>query len=148
MIESKDSLRGLDHSMKTHFFLFLVSFSLIFSGCEEKEKTWSAADLWLMGIAEEKSLEQVPIPQHEEHRRIVCKNYGPGCVAGSGKRIKFKGVEFIVLMFQSTKQAKAEAYRLNQFYSRNWLFDEVTGEPIVESFLRRVYDVKNPHLSK
>ncbi|MGB0454957.1 MAG: hypothetical protein ACPGJV_14700 [Bacteriovoracaceae bacterium] len=126
------------------FKTFAILFLLFSTGCSDEPK-WSPTQMWLAGIAVDSSLEQVPIPQHEEHRRIVCENYGPGCVKGTGKRIKLKGVEFIVLMFETTEQAKTEAYRLNQYYSRNWLFDEVEGEPIVIHFLKKVYDAKNPH---
>jgi len=100
--------------------------------------------MWLMAVAEDPNVRQVPIPTHEQHRRILCQNYGPGCVLGSGKRVELKGVEIVVVEFETEEQAKEEALRLGQMYARNWVFDEVITEPVVKSFIIRVYAAKSP----
>lgn len=107
-------------------------------------KRWSATEMWLMAVAEDPDVRQVPIPTHEQHRRILCTNYGPGCVLGSGKRVELKGVEIVVVEFENEQLAKEEALRLDQMYARNWLFDEVMTEPVVKSFIKRVYGATSP----
>ena len=44
--------------------------------------------------------------------------------------------------FETEEAAKAEAKRLNQYYVRNWLFDEAMNEPVLESFIKKVYNAK------
>lgn len=100
--------------------------------------------MWLMALKEDPDVRQVPIPTHEQHRRILCQNYGPGCVLGSGKRVELKGVEIVVVEFETEEHAKEEAIRIGQMYARNWVFDEVNNEPVVKSFIKRVYEAKDP----
>lgn len=93
-----------------------------------------------MGIEADPTIELVGISNNEEHRRILCKNYGEGCVKGTGRRIKIKKVEVIAIMFKTTADAKKEALKINQYYARNWVFDDVKGEPIQEKFLIDTYN--------
>lgn len=125
--------------MKTIKILLLISLM----GCSGS-KRWSATDMWLLALKEDPNVRQVPIPNHEQHRRILCQNYGQGCVLGSGKRVELKGVEIVVVEFENENLAKEEAIRIGQMYARNWLFDEVINEPVVKSFITRVYEAKDP----
>ena len=130
-------------TQKFFFFLLVVSMS----SCTGKGR-WSATEMWFMAVEEDPNVKQIPIPAHEQHRRVLCTSYGLGCVPGSGKRIELKGVEIVVVEFENEEFAKKEAYRLNQMYARNWLFDEVMKEPVVKSFIKRVYCAEDPHLAQ
>lgn len=85
---------------------------------------------------------EVRIPNSEPHRRVLCRDYGEGCVPGTGRRLSIRNIELIAIAFESETYAKAEAERLNQYYSRNWLLDDVAGEPILIDFVQRAYQAK------
>lgn len=119
-----------------------IFYSLLFlialAGCScSKEETYTQKELWFMGKKVDPTIELVGITQ--EDRRILCPNYGPGCVKGTGRRIKVKKVELIAIMFESEKMARQEALRIDQYYARNWVFDDVKGEPILVDFLVKTY---------
>lgn len=70
--------------------------------------------------------------------------YPDGCIEASPKRFKIRLVEMIVVQYRTTHKACLAALKLNQYYTRNWLFDDVTNEPVLESFVKTVYDAKAP----
>ncbi len=112
--------------------------------CSKEEETYSATDMWRLAQKSEPNIELVPIPAGMEHKRVLCRNYGPGCVQGSGKRIKVKKVELITIQFETVEAARNEAIRLNQYHFANWLFDEVTEEPVLKYFVKKVFNAVNP----
>ena len=120
--------------------IFLLALFLLFS-CTDEPK-YGGRELYSMAQEVDPTIELVPIT--DPAKRILCQNYGPGCIEGSGKRVKVRRVELIVVEFKDIKSAKAEALRLNQYYARNWLFDDVKGEPVLESFVKKVYQASNP----
>ena len=124
----------------------LTIFIILLTSCTGEPSRYSPTAMWFIGYEFDKTIEQVPIPQHEVHRRILCTSYGAGCVSGSGKRILVRKVEMVVVEFKNEKFARAEALRLNGYYVKNWFFDDVTGEPVLESFVRQAYKAKNPRL--
>lgn len=126
-------------------FCFLI-FTLVLSSCSctKDEPRYSTTEMWQMATAVEKDIFLVPIPNHEAHRRILCTNYGPGCIVGSGRRIHVRKVELIAVEFETASAARAEALRINQWHARNWLFDDVTNEPVLESFVKQAFNAVNP----
>lgn len=121
----------------------LLAFTLLLTfSCSEKE-VYTQKELWYMAIEVDPNIELVGIASHEEDRRILCKNYGPGCVKGTGRRIKVKKVEIIAVMFETAEQAKTEALRIDQYYARNWVFDDVKGEPLQEAFVQKAFKAVN-----
>ena len=71
---------------------------------------------------------------------IQCSDYGPGCLGGL--TIKLKHMEVIVVEFQSLSHARAEAKRIGQWYARNFLIDDIMGEPILEKFFAKHFEAK------
>lgn len=126
-------------NMKWILFMALI-FSVL--GCSEK-KVYTQKELWYMAIEVDPDIELVGIANHEEDRRILCKNYGPGCVKGTGRRIKVKKVEIIAISFKTMDQARTEALRIGQYYARNWVFDDVKGEPLQEAFVKKAFKAIN-----
>lgn len=121
----------------------LIFIFLLFS-CT-KEERYTTSEMWSMATEVEPDIVLVPIPNHETDRRILCENYGPGCIKGSGRRILVRRVELITLQFETAEQARAEAKKINQWHAKNWLFDDVTNEPVLESFVKEAFDAKNPN---
>ena len=120
--------------------VFLLT--LILSSCS-REQRWTQREFVDLATDFDENIHQVPIPNHEPHRRILCRDYGEGCREGTGRRLMVrKGVELVVISFESEAYAKAEARRLDQYYARNWLFDDVSHEPILIDFIERVYDAR------
>ena len=75
---------------------------------------------------------------------INFADYVPGVNKVSAKGLSYLKLQFFALEFESEAQAKAEATRLNQYYSRNWLFDRVEGEPILEDLVILKFHAVNP----
>lgn len=55
-------------------------------------------------------------------------------------------VELIAIEFETTEAARQQAQSINQWHAKNWLFDDVTDEPVLESFVKEAFDAKNPNL--
>ena len=120
------------------FFLFLI----ISSSCT-KESRYSSSEMWKLAFKADPSIELILIT--EPTKRILCENYqAKGCIFGSGKRIKVRLVELIAIEFATETDARNAAKTYNQYYAKNWFFDEVKGEPVLESFIKNVYGAKNP----
>lgn len=126
------------------FFIFTILLTLL--SCS-KEERYSASQMWKMAYAKDPSIELVIV--NDPAKRILCENYNvSGCIKGSGKRIKVRLVDLIAIEFDTTENAKAAAKAYNQYYARNWFFDDVSGEPVLESFITEVFGAKNPNSSK
>lgn len=99
--------------------------------------------MWHMAYEKDPTIELVLVT--DPAKRILCENYQvKGCISGSGKRIKVRLIELIAIEFTSEKAAREAALVYDQYYARNWLFDEVKGEPVLEDFIKNVYNAKNP----
>ena len=67
-------------------------------------------------------------------------NYGKGCVKVFS--IKVGLLEMLCIEFESKELAQNEAKRIKQWYYKNWVFDEVTGEPPLEEFIKGAFGAK------
>jgi hypothetical protein len=126
------------------FLLSLCLFLINSCSCSKEEKTFSPSQMWSLAKETEPDVELVPIGAGHEHKRVLCKNYGPGCVEGTGKRIKVRRVELITIQFKTVEDARREAIRLDQYHFANWLFDEVEEEPVLKHFVKKVFNAVNP----
>ena len=75
---------------------------------------------------------------------INFSDYSPGIDRVNSKPLVYERLSFAVLQFENEKQARDEALRLNQYYSRNWVFDKVDGEPILEDLVIVKFHAINP----
>lgn len=75
---------------------------------------------------------------------IKFEDYAPGVNRVNSRPMVYERLGFFVVEFETEKQARAEALRLNQYYSRNWLFDKVEGEPILEDLVIVKFHATNP----
>lgn len=112
--------------------------------CSKDAPIYTNSQMWKLAFQFDPKIELVPIPEGQGDRRILCKNYGKGCKTGSGKRILIRKVEMIVVEFDTVENARIEAQKIGQYHARNWLLDDVTNEPVLESFVKTVYDAKKP----
>jgi hypothetical protein len=72
-------------------------------------------------------------------------DYGPGVNRLESKALVFERLAFFAVSFENSEQAKSEAVRLNQYYARNWLFDRVEGEPVLEDYVIETFKATNPN---
>lgn len=100
-----------------------------------------------MAIKADPTIELVPISVNDESKRVLCSQYNAeGCVEGSGKRILVSKVELLTIQFETVEQAREAALKIDQWHAGNWLFDDVTNEPVLESFVTKVFNAKRPSL--
>lgn len=117
---------------------------LILASCSKKEPRYSVTQIMNIVTSEAAGAQEVFIADFQQELRVICENYGEGCV-GNGKRLRIRGVDLLMIEFANTRAARQEALKLHQWYVRNWLLDDVTNEPILESFVKRHLNAKNPH---
>ena len=53
-------------------------------------------------------------------------------------RVRVRKVEFLIIEFRTVKIARDLARRLDAYYLGNWVFDEVRGEPVLDSWIVNV----------
>ena len=75
---------------------------------------------------------------------INFSDYSPGVNRINSRPLVYERLSFAAIEFETEKQAREEAMRLGQYYSRNWLFDKVDGEPILEDLVIVKFHAKNP----
>jgi len=73
-----------------------------------------------------------------------CIDYGRNCVRGFGAKIR--GLEMVFIEFESESDARQEAIRIDGYYKYNWVMDDITGEPMLERFVVKVYGATRPRL--
>lgn len=126
--------------------IVIITFSLTFissCSCSKEETLYSPSEMWSMASKVDSTIELVAIPNHEEHLRILCVHYHTeGCIEGSGKRIKVRKVQLPVIQFEKEHQACVAAKKINQWFAGNWLFDQVSGEPVLESFVQEAFQAQ------
>ncbi|MDD4973293.1 MAG: hypothetical protein PHY93_03035 [Bacteriovorax sp.] len=75
---------------------------------------------------------------------LKFSDYAPGVNSLESKALMYKRLTFFAVSFDTVEQARSEALRLNQYYARNWLFDRVEGEPILEDYVIETFKGINP----
>ncbi len=119
------------------FFFLAVIVALIFS-CSQSEEKITAVKLFQMAKESEPSLEMVKSSIKDQP--LSCEKYGEGCVPGSVTRVRLRLVTMLVVQFETAQQAKKEAERLGEYSYKNWVFDEVRGEPVLEHFFAKTFE--------
>ncbi len=125
--------------MRLFIFPFFILLSILSASCT-KEVRYSKEDLLKKAQAAEPSV-QLILPR-TINDGISCSAYTEGCV--SGHTVKVKDLDLIAVEFMTEEQAKYAAKKIRGYYVRNWIFDDVTGEPLLEEFVSRVLDAKKP----
>ena len=73
---------------------------------------------------------------------VSCSDYPAGCL--SAHLVQVQNLDFIAIEFNNQAQAQSAAKKINGWYSRNWIFDDVTGEPTLERFVQKALEAKKP----
>lgn len=124
---------------------------------------WSLVLLLLMGVACSKKQEhsglkysaeeflalshEASITSEKGEDGIKFSDYAPGVNKIDSKTLRFNRLVFFAIAFETENEARSEAKRLNQYYARNWLFDRVEGEPVLEDYVITAFKAQNPNRS-
>lgn len=73
---------------------------------------------------------------------VNCSDYPEGCL--SAHVVRVKNLDMIAVEFMSEDEAKLAAKKVRGYYVRNWLLDDVTGEPVLERFVTEGLEAKKP----
>lgn len=116
---------------------FLTFFLILFS-CT-KEVRYSKEDLLKKAQDADASV-QLIIPKIEG--AVHCSDYSPPCM--TAHIVSVKGLELLALEYSSEAEAMAAAKKYRGYFTGNWFFDDVAGEPVLEQFIQKHLDAKKP----
>ena len=120
-------------------YTYLSIILLTVFSCTKEELRFSREDILRLGKKEFQNFKFV-VPPRIGIKLVDCSKYIPKCL--SGYKGKAKLLEFNILEFKNSKEAMMSAKSYNGYYSRNWAFDLVTGEPILERFVKKAFNAK------
>jgi len=123
--------------LKERKSLWIIALFIFLASCSEN-KNPSKFDILRIGEKSDKTI-RTALPSSIDEG-IKCSSYGPNCL--SAHIFVIKKLEAIFVEFQNEESAKFVAEQLNAFYYKNWVFDDVAGEPILENFVTNVYKAK------
>lgn len=105
-----------------------------------KELKYTKEELYKMARVGDPAMEFI-LPKSMD-QGVQCSDYTEGCV--SGHTVKIKHLEMIAVEFDSEAHAIAAAKKIRGYYTRNWVFDDATGEPTLEEFVQKYLEAKRP----
>lgn len=114
--------------MKFLIFLFILA------GCSKSEPNLEREQILAMARKGDPKLEIV-LPKTISEAVVDCNHYEPKCQ--NGYKVIVMGLEMIGLYYLSQDDAKTAAKKIKGYRTRNWVFDDVTGEPILERFVKK-----------
>ena len=123
--------------MKYLFSLLLLLFHFV--GCDERPANVDQLELLELARNAESDISLV-VPKSIDQKLVHCDLYVPQCL--SGYKVKVKGIEVTALMYDKFEDAYKAARRVNGYWFKNWAFDDVKGEPVLERFVQKAFDAK------
>lgn len=126
--------------MRTLLFpLTLLALSILSASCT-KELKYTKEQLLFKALKADPSV-SIVLPKSMTEG-VNCSDYSEGCL--SAHIVKVKDLEFIGVEFMTEADAIFAAKKFRGYYTRNWLWDDVTGEPILEKFVTEHLEAKKP----
>lgn len=106
------------------------------ASCTKKEVIYTKEDM--LALAPQEGSEKVEILLARNLNDVIpCSNYGEGCL--SVHRLRAKNLEFLAIEFTDGALARQAALRIRGWTVKNWLFDDVEGEPVLMRWLEQHY---------
>lgn len=126
--------------MRTLLFpLTLLSLSILSASCT-KEVKYTKEELLAKAKAADPAV-TVILPKSISEG-VTCTDYSDGCM--SAHIVRVKGLDLIAVEFMTQQDAILAAKKFRGYYTRNWLWDDVVGEPILEQFVTEHLEGKKP----
>lgn len=123
--------------MKILFFSLVLS--ILGASCT-KELKYTKEELLAKAQAADASV-TVILPKSMAEG-VSCTDYAEGCMAAHIVRVQ--GLEMIAVEFMTEAQAIYAAKKIKGYYARNWVFDDVAREPVLERFVEKALEAKKP----
>jgi len=113
-------------------FFYIITANTLFIGCEEPPPP-NISQQAMIGMARGGDPEMHILVGNLTAALVDCKKYRPKCKIGY--RVVIKKLSLDALYYETQEDALASANHIQQYLSRNWVFDNVVGEPILERFV-------------
>lgn len=114
---------------------------LFLFGCTGKKTlpNYSNQEFLEMGRSGDPDL-KVIIPSDISETLVHCTDYTPQC--RYGLKVIVKKVQLKALFYEKQEDALKAGLRIKGYVARNWVLDDVTGEPILERFVEKYLKAK------
>lgn len=123
---------------------YLLILLILFS-CTSDAPTYSREEF--LGMAREGDPDlKLVAPKSISHAVIQCTDYKPNC--RYGVKVVVKKLEMGVLFYDEPASALKAAKRIKGYVSRNWVLDNVRGEPVLERFVKEYLKAEPAFTSK
>jgi hypothetical protein len=122
--------------MKSFLIIFII---ILFASCT-KELKYTKEDLFFKANKADSTTTFV-LPKSMTEG-VSCRDYSEGCL--SAHIVQVQKLDFIAVEFMTTAQSKFAAKKVRGYYVRNWVFDDVSGEPLLEKFVEQSLEAKKP----
>lgn len=124
--------------MKIILFLLL---SLTFS-CNDKKEEPNYSKEALYKLAQDADPNVTFVLPKSINEGVNCSSYSDGCM--SAHIVKVKNIDLIAVEYPSKADAIWAAKKIRAYYVRNWVLDDVRGEPVLEKFVEKYLGAKKP----
>ncbi|MBC74749.1 MAG: hypothetical protein CME64_01920 [Halobacteriovoraceae bacterium] len=115
-------------------FIYFAFLFLIGCSCSDEKPNFNKVEVLQMMLDGDPGLE-IMVPKSMAEPLVVCADYLPPCKVGY--KVKINGMEVVGLYYESQKNAYKSAKSMRGYHVRNWAFDQVKGEPILERFFKK-----------
>lgn len=126
--------------MKALIFPLIVTIlSCLGASCTKEVKYSKEA---LLAKAQEADPSVTVILPRSISEGVTCSEYSAGCL--SAHIVRVKQLDLIAVEFNTQDEAIYAAKKFRGYYVRNWMLDDVTGEPVLEKFVIEKLEAKKP----
>ena len=126
--------------MKTRLFPLILPLMAILSASCTKELKYTKDQLYTKAFKYDASVSLI-LPKGI-NEGVHCSDYSEGCM--SAHIVQVRNLNLIAVEFMTEEQAIYAAKKVRGYYTRNWLLDDVRGEPILEEFAVKGLEAKKP----
>jgi hypothetical protein len=113
----------------------------LFSSCSCSSEKPNLDQMQLLEMVREiESDVELMVPPSLDKPLVNCYKFLPPCKLGY--KVKIKGLEVTALYYEDKSKAKESATSIRGYQFRNWAFDQVRGEPILERFFENKIEAK------
>lgn len=125
--------------MTKNFLLILMGLSILSASCTKEVKYTKEA---LLAMAQKADPSVTVVLPRSINEGVQCNEYSEGCI--SAHIVKVKNLDMIAVEFTTENEAIFAAKKFRGYYTRNWLLDDVMGEPVLEKFVVEKLEAKKP----
>ncbi len=122
----------------------IITILIFISSCSCSGDNYSKIDMWKMAEKVDPDVEIVLAKDIAEGLQAKLE-YDKICVdyeAIGAHTFKVHMLNMVAVELANEEQARDLARKIGAYYVRNWVLDDVTGEPILERFVKKAFNAK------